>query len=130
MCWFARSPFLSKFDKKGLFFMNWEDIILEFCMDITVRGFSKITIKNYKSKLRNTANFFKSINVEPLQLESNLSYKQAIFTLLALDSLSNDCVGNQVYRDTVQNIIHQTIDSSEMELTIVESVSEIEGSLY
>ncbi|MDQ6185425.1 hypothetical protein NME83_05375, partial [Enterococcus faecalis] len=107
--------------------MNWEDIILEFCMDITVRGFSKITIKNYKSKLRNTANFFKSINVEPLQLESNLSYKQAIFTLLALDSLSNDCVGNQVYRDTVQNIIHQTIDSSEMELTIVESVSEIEG---
>ncbi|EGO2705062.1 hypothetical protein HRD86_11360 [Enterococcus faecalis] len=63
-------------------------------------------------------------------ITSNLSYKQAIFTLLALDSLSNDCVGNQVYRDTVQNIIHQTIDSSEMELTIVESVSEIEGSLY
>ena len=69
MCWFARSPFLSKFDKKGLFFMNWEDIILEFCMDITVRGFSKITIKNYKSKLRITANFFKSINVEPSQIE-------------------------------------------------------------
>lgn len=69
MCWFARSPFLSKFDKKGLFFMNWEDIILEFCMDITVRGFSKITINNYKSKLRNTANFFKSINVEPSQIE-------------------------------------------------------------
>lgn len=45
MRWFARSPFLSKFDKKGLFSMNWEDIILEFCMDITVRGFSKITIK-------------------------------------------------------------------------------------
>jgi len=69
MRWFARSPFLSKFDKKGLFSMNWEDIILEFCMDITVRGFSKITIKNYKSKLRNTANFFKSINVEPSQIE-------------------------------------------------------------
>ena len=49
--------------------MNWEDIILEFCMDITVRGFSKITIKNYKSKLRHTANFFKSINVEPSQIE-------------------------------------------------------------
>ena len=49
--------------------MNWEDIILEFCMDITVRGFSKITIKNYKSKFRNTANFFKSINVEPSQIE-------------------------------------------------------------
>ncbi|EGO8426297.1 integrase, partial [Enterococcus faecalis] len=29
----------------------------------------KITIKNYKSKLRNTANFFKSINVEPSQIE-------------------------------------------------------------
>lgn len=52
-------------------------------------------------------------------ITSNLSYKQAIFTLLALDSLSNDCVGNQVYQDTVQNIIHQTIDSSEIELTIV-----------
>ena len=48
---------LSKFDKKGLF-MNWEDIILEFCMDITVRGFSKITIKNYKSKLRKHSKFF------------------------------------------------------------------------
>lgn len=52
-------------------------------------------------------------------ITSNLSYKQAIFTLLALDSLSNDCVGNQVYQNTVQNIIHQTIDSSEIELTIV-----------
>lgn len=63
-------------------------------------------------------------------ITSNLSYKQAIFSLLVLDSLSNDCVGNQVYRDTVQNIIHQTIDSSEMELTIIESFPEIEGSLY
>lgn len=63
-------------------------------------------------------------------ITSNLSYKQAIFTLLALDSLSNDCVGNQVYRDTVQNIIHQTINSSEMELTIIENFPEIEGSLY
>ncbi|MUN90179.1 hypothetical protein EZ029_02340 [Enterococcus gallinarum] len=63
-------------------------------------------------------------------ITSNLSYKQAVFSLLVLDSLSNDCVGNQVYRDTVQNIIHQTIDSSEMELTIIESFPEIEGSLY
>ncbi|AYA33485.1 hypothetical protein CTI32_03170 [Enterococcus faecium] len=63
-------------------------------------------------------------------ITSNLSYKQAIFSLLALESLSNDCVGNQVYRDTVQNIIHQTINSSEMELTIIESFPEIEGSLY
>ncbi len=40
--------------------MNWEDIILEFCMDITVRGFfqKNNNQKNYKSKLRNTANFF------------------------------------------------------------------------
>ncbi|WP_429976394.1 hypothetical protein [Enterococcus sp. DIV0086] len=63
-------------------------------------------------------------------ITNNLSYKQAIFSLLALESLSNDCVGNQVYRDTVQNIIHQTINSSEMELTIIESFSEIEGSMY
>ncbi|HGF7539440.1 TPA: hypothetical protein ACF377_000064 [Enterococcus hirae] len=63
-------------------------------------------------------------------ITSNLSYKQAIFSLLVLDSLYNDCVGNQVHRDTVQNIIHQTINSSEMELTIIESFPEIEGSLY
>ena len=63
-------------------------------------------------------------------ITSNLSYKQAIFTLLALESLSNDCVGNQVYRDTVQNIIHQTIESAEIELTSIESFPEIEGSLY
>lgn len=30
----------------------------------------------------------------------------------------------------VQNIIHQTINSSEIELTIIESFPEIEGSLY
>lgn len=59
-------------------------------------------------------------------ITSNLSYKQAIFSLLALEALSNDCVGNQVYRDTVQNIIHQTINSSEMEWTIIESFPEIE----
>lgn len=59
-------------------------------------------------------------------ITSNLSYKQAIFSLLVLDSLSNDCVGNQVYRDTVQNIIHQTIESAEIELTIIESFPEIE----
>ncbi|HAP2890097.1 TPA: hypothetical protein ITS34_002446 [Enterococcus faecalis] len=63
-------------------------------------------------------------------IKSHLSYKQAIFSLLVLDSLSNDCVGSQVHRDTVQNIIHQTINSSEMELTIIESFPEIEGSLY
>lgn len=49
--------------------MDWEEIILEFCLDITVKGFSKITIKNYKSKLSNTAKFFQSVDVEPLQLE-------------------------------------------------------------
>ena len=59
-------------------------------------------------------------------ITSNLSYKQAIFSLLALEALSNVCVGNQLYRDTVQNIIHQTINSSEMEWTIIESFPEIE----
>lgn len=60
-------------------------------------------------------------------ITSNLIYKQAI---LALDSLSNDCVENQVYRYTVHSIIHQTIDSLEMEFTVIESFPEIEGSLY
>lgn len=63
-------------------------------------------------------------------ISNNLSYKQAIFSLLTLDSLSNDCVGNQVYRDTVQNIIHQTLDSLENELTIIESLPNIDGSTY
>ncbi len=38
--------------------MEWEEIILEFCLDITVKGFSKITIKTSKSKLSNTSNYF------------------------------------------------------------------------
>lgn len=41
--------------------MKWEEIILEFCLNITVKGFSKITIKNYKSNLGNTENFFKTM---------------------------------------------------------------------
>jgi len=39
-------------------------------------------------------------------------------------------VGNQVYRDTVQNIIHQTLDSLENELTIIESLPNIDGATY
>jgi hypothetical protein len=31
--------------------MDWNEGIEEFCLDITMRGFSKITIKNYRSKL-------------------------------------------------------------------------------
>ncbi|MFJ3331470.1 MULTISPECIES: site-specific integrase [unclassified Enterococcus] len=69
MRWFVRSPFLLKLIRRGFFCMEWEEIIVEFCLDITVRGFSKITIKNYKSKLSNTAKFFKSINVCPSNLK-------------------------------------------------------------
>ncbi|EGO2792948.1 hypothetical protein M4A07_002693 [Enterococcus faecalis] len=63
-------------------------------------------------------------------ITSNLSYKQAVFSLLALESLSDDCVGNQVYRDTAEKIIAQTLDSLENELTIIESLPNIEGSTY
>ncbi|MCU7356166.1 hypothetical protein ACWOE3_09725 [Enterococcus dispar] len=31
--------------------MDWNEGIEEFCLDIAMRGFSKITIKNYRSKL-------------------------------------------------------------------------------
>lgn len=61
--------FYQKLINGGFFCMEWEEIILEFCLDITVKGFSKITIKNYKSKLGNTATFFQSIDIEPLQME-------------------------------------------------------------
>ncbi|OSH26638.1 hypothetical protein QH294_1927 [Enterococcus faecalis] len=44
--------------------------------------------------------------------------------------MSNDCVGNQVYRDTAEKIIAQTLDSLENELTIIESLPNIEGSTY
>ncbi|MEG0080205.1 MULTISPECIES: hypothetical protein [Enterococcus] len=38
--------------------MDWNEGIEEFCLDITIRGFSKITIKNYRSKLKNMADYF------------------------------------------------------------------------
>ncbi|EEU76295.1 TPA: hypothetical protein I0F57_RS04280 [Enterococcus faecalis] len=63
-------------------------------------------------------------------ISNNLSYKQAIFSLLALNSLPEDFIGNQVYRDTVEKIIAQTLDSLENELTIIESLPNIEGSTY
>ena len=37
-------------------------------------------------------------------IKSNLSYQQAIFSLLALDSLPNDYVGNQIFRENVTNV--------------------------
>lgn len=63
-------------------------------------------------------------------ISNNLSYKQAIFSLLALKSLPEDFIGNQVYRDTVEKIIAQTLDSLENELTIIELLPNIEGSTY
>lgn len=49
--------------------MDWEEIILKFCLDIAVKVFSKVTIKNYKSKLKNTARYFNNQNVRSLELE-------------------------------------------------------------
>lgn len=48
--------------------MNWDEIILEFCLDITIKGFSEVTIKNYKSKLKNTSLYFIEHGVNPLNM--------------------------------------------------------------
>ena len=48
--------------------MDWNEIILEFCLDITIKGFSQITIKNYESKLKNSAFYFTEQGVEPLNI--------------------------------------------------------------
>lgn len=48
--------------------MNWDEIILEFCLDITIKGFSDVTIKNYKSKLKNTSLYFIEHGVNPLNM--------------------------------------------------------------
>lgn len=47
-------------------------------------------------------------------IKSNLSYQQAIFSLLALDSLPNDYVGNQIFRENVQTIVEKTLEMTEV----------------
>lgn len=49
--------------------MEWEEIILEFCYDITVKGFSPVTINNYRSKLKDTSIFFIDREVMPVDLK-------------------------------------------------------------
>lgn len=51
--------------------MQWDEIIEEFCLDITVKGFSAITIKNYRCKLNNTSKFFIEKEIFPLDLKKN-----------------------------------------------------------
>ncbi|MDT2597555.1 tyrosine-type recombinase/integrase [Enterococcus dongliensis] len=51
--------------------MDWNEIILEFCLDITIKGFSQITIKNYESKLKNSAFYFTEQGVEPLNINKS-----------------------------------------------------------
>ncbi|EMF0249101.1 hypothetical protein ACNG37_001844 [Enterococcus hirae] len=56
-------------------------------------------------------------------IKSNLNYQQAIFSLLALDSLSNDYIGNQIFRENVQTIVEKTLENDESELIIIETNS-------
>lgn len=64
-------------------------------------------------------------------IKSNLNYQQAIFSLLALDSLSNDYVGNQIFRDNVQTIVEKTLENDGSELIIIETNSnDIEAIAY
>lgn len=64
-------------------------------------------------------------------IKSNLSYQQAIFSLLALDSLPNDYVGNQIFRENVQMIVEKTLENDGSELIIIETNSnDIEAIAY
>lgn len=56
-------------------------------------------------------------------IKSNLNYQQAIFSLLALDSLSNDYIGNQIFRENVPTIVEKTLENDESELIIIETNS-------
>ena len=44
--------------------MDWQEIIDEFLTDIEIRGYSKVTVKNYKFKLDNIRTYFLSNNIE------------------------------------------------------------------
>ena len=60
-----------------------------------------------------------------------MSYQQAIFSLLALDSLPNDYVGNQIFRENVQTIVEKTLENDGSELIIIETNSnDIEAIAY
>lgn len=64
-------------------------------------------------------------------IKSNLNYQQAIFSLLALDSLSNDYTGNQIFRENVQTIVEKTLENDGSELIIIETNSNnIEAIAY
>ncbi|HFD1731554.1 TPA: hypothetical protein QFP78_000686 [Enterococcus faecium] len=64
-------------------------------------------------------------------IKSNLNYQQAIFSLLALDSLSNDYIGNQIFRENVQTIVEKTLESDGSELIIIETnLNDIEAIAY
>lgn len=52
----------------GLFFMQWEQLIDEFILELEVLGRADNTIKNYKSKLRHYAKHFQEMEIEPLEL--------------------------------------------------------------
>ncbi|EME7170107.1 hypothetical protein OUS01_002570 [Enterococcus faecium] len=64
-------------------------------------------------------------------IKSNLNYQQAIFSLLGLDSLSNDYIGNQIFREKVQTIVEKTLENDGSELIIIETNSnDIEAIAY
>ena len=64
-------------------------------------------------------------------IKSNLNYQQAIYSLLALDSLSNDYIGNQIFRENVQTIVEKTLENDGGELIIIETNSnDIEAIAY
>ena len=43
---------------------KWQEIIDEFLTDIQIKGYSKVTIQNYKYKLKNIKDYFLSQNIE------------------------------------------------------------------
>lgn len=60
--------------KEGLFALSgnikdeWIERIEEFCLELEIQGFAFNTIKNYRSKLPNMADFFILKNIYPMEL--------------------------------------------------------------
>lgn len=51
--------------------LKWEEIIEEFCLDITIKGMAKNTIVNYRCKLGNLGDYFIERGIEPLLLKKS-----------------------------------------------------------
>lgn len=60
---------------------RWQEIIDEFLTDIQIKGYSKVTIQNYKYKLKNIKDYFISQNIEFVDKVTKQDFKKWILYL-------------------------------------------------